>query len=97
MKAFDYTRPPVAIGAVGLARRAMDEALQYAHQRKTMGQPIAQHQASASATRLPSLTRQYSQQHGGTVASFGTSQGLSHGLSQSVRVGESFPDRWPAM
>lgn len=45
MKAFDYTRPPVAIGAVGLARRAMDEALQYAHQRKTMGQPIAQHQA----------------------------------------------------
>jgi len=45
MNAFDYTRPPVAIGAVGLARRAMDEALQYAHERKTMGQPIAQHQA----------------------------------------------------
>ena len=30
MRAFDYTRPPVAIGAVGLARRAMDEAFKYA-------------------------------------------------------------------
>ena len=99
MNAFDYTRPPVAIGAVGLARRAMDEgalfcrksairrrnrsvhalprirtarkvrtrvlqadcadrvfvvccsngaALQYAHERKTMGQPIAQHQVGST-------------------------------------------------
>lgn len=45
MKAFDFTRPPVAIGAVGLARRAMDEARDYALQRKTMGKPIAAHQA----------------------------------------------------
>merc|ERR1719399_1400532 len=45
MGAFDHTRPPVASGAVGLARRAMDEAVQYAAERKTMGVPIAQHQA----------------------------------------------------
>mmetsp|Transcript_5066 Transcript_5066/g.5953 ORF Transcript_5066/g.5953 Transcript_5066/m.5953 type:complete len:413 (+) Transcript_5066:103-1341(+) len=45
MGAFDHTRPPVAIGAVGLARRAMDEAVKYALERKTMGVPIAQHQA----------------------------------------------------
>ncbi len=45
MGAFDHTRPPVASGAVGLARRAMDEAIQYATTRKTMGVPIAQHQA----------------------------------------------------
>jgi len=45
MKAFDKTRPPVAIGAVGLARRAMDEAMAYSIERKTMGKPIAQHQA----------------------------------------------------
>eukprot|EP00316_Scyphosphaera_apsteinii_P008261 CAMPEP_0119301212 /NCGR_PEP_ID=MMETSP1333-20130426/3025_1 /TAXON_ID=418940 /ORGANISM="Scyphosphaera apsteinii, Strain RCC1455" /LENGTH=471 /DNA_ID=CAMNT_0007303225 /DNA_START=28 /DNA_END=1444 /DNA_ORIENTATION=+ len=44
MGAFDHTRPPVAAGAVGLARRAMDEAIQYSAQRKTMGKPIAQHQ-----------------------------------------------------
>ena len=68
MGAFDHTRPPVAIGAVGtslacmnstleqayctweyegLARRAMDEAVKYALERKTMGQPIAQHQSVA--------------------------------------------------
>ncbi|MDP3768807.1 MAG: acyl-CoA dehydrogenase family protein, partial [Dehalococcoidia bacterium] len=47
MKAFDFTRPPVAIGAVGLARRALDEARAYALQRKTMGKPIAEHQAVA--------------------------------------------------
>jgi len=45
MKAFDKTRPPVAIGAVGLARRALDEAMAYSIERKTMGKPIAQHQA----------------------------------------------------
>jgi len=45
MGAFDHTRPPVAAGAVGLARRAMDEAIAYATERKTMGVPIAHHQA----------------------------------------------------
>ncbi|KAJ0404376.1 hypothetical protein ATCC90586_003119 [Pythium insidiosum] len=45
MQAFDITRPPVAVGAVGLARRAFDEARKYAAERKTMGVPIAQHQA----------------------------------------------------
>eukprot|EP00039_Didymoeca_costata_P020089 m.340033 g.340033 ORF g.340033 m.340033 type:complete len:422 (+) comp19089_c0_seq1:30-1295(+) len=45
MRAFDYTRPPIAIGAVGVARRAMDEALQYAQTRSTMGQLIINHQS----------------------------------------------------
>lgn len=45
MAAFDHTRTPVAAGAVGLARRAMDEAIQYAQQRKTFGQAIASYQA----------------------------------------------------
>lgn len=45
MGAFDRTRPLIAIAAVGLARRAMDEAARYATQRKTMGQVIGQHQA----------------------------------------------------
>ena len=47
MQAFDHTRPPVAAGAVGLARRAMDEAVEYSKERKTMGKPIAMHQAIA--------------------------------------------------
>ncbi len=45
MGAFDNTRPPVAIGAVGLARRAMEEALKYAQERTTFGQPISNYQA----------------------------------------------------
>jgi len=47
MRVFDYTRPPVAAGAVGIARRATDEAIAYALQRRSMGVPIAQHQAVA--------------------------------------------------
>jgi acyl-CoA dehydrogenase len=45
MKAFDRTRPMVASAAVGLSQRAMDEAIKYALERKTMGKPIAMHQA----------------------------------------------------
>jgi len=45
MGAFDNTRPPVAIGAVGVARRAMEEAQKYAAERKTFGTAIENHQA----------------------------------------------------
>ncbi len=45
MKAFDHTRPPVAAGAVGVARAAMNHAMKYATERKTFGVPIAKHQA----------------------------------------------------
>ncbi len=47
MKAFDRTRPPVAAGAVGVARRAMEHAITYAKERRSMGVPIARHQAIA--------------------------------------------------
>ncbi|KAM4727523.1 medium-chain specific acyl-CoA dehydrogenase, mitochondrial [Anableps anableps] len=45
MGAFDNTRPPVAAGATGLAQRALDEATNYALERKTFGKVIAEHQA----------------------------------------------------
>ena len=47
MKAFDKTRPLVASAAVGLSRRALDESMKYATERRTMGKPIAAHQAIA--------------------------------------------------
>ncbi len=47
MGAFDHTRPLVAAGAVGLARAAMEHAIDYALTRQTFGQPIAQHQSIA--------------------------------------------------
>lgn len=45
MKAFDHTRPPVAAGAVGVARAAMQHAMKYSTERKTFGVPIVRHQA----------------------------------------------------
>jgi len=45
MKVFDRSRVPTAIGAVGVARRALEECIQFARERKTMGKPIWQHQA----------------------------------------------------
>jgi acyl-CoA dehydrogenase len=45
MGAFDHTRPLVASAAVGLARAAMEHAITYSLERKTMGKPIASHQA----------------------------------------------------
>ena len=47
MGAFDHTRPLVAASAVGLARAAFEHAAEYAMVRKTMGKPIAKHQAIA--------------------------------------------------
>lgn len=45
MGAFDHTRPVVASAGVGLARAAFEHAMRYATERKTMGKPIASHQA----------------------------------------------------
>ncbi|NCF69601.1 MAG: acyl-CoA dehydrogenase family protein [Anaerolineaceae bacterium] len=45
MGVFDHSRPSVAAGAVGVAQRALDEAIQYAKERVAMGKPIWQHQA----------------------------------------------------
>lgn len=45
MRTFDRTRPDIGSLACGIMRRAMDESVAYAKERKTFGVPIAQHQA----------------------------------------------------
>ncbi|MGB0388011.1 MAG: acyl-CoA dehydrogenase family protein [Ardenticatenaceae bacterium] len=45
MQVFDKSRPPTSAGAIGVARRALDEAINYAKTRQSMGKPIWQHQA----------------------------------------------------
>ena len=45
MQVFDHSRPGVAAGAVGVARRALEESVKYAKERETFGQPLWQHQA----------------------------------------------------
>ena len=44
METFNQTRPDIAAGAAGVMRRALDESLAYAKERKAFGVPIAQHQ-----------------------------------------------------
>ncbi len=44
MSAIDMARYMVAAGSVGLMKAAMQEAIEYAHQRKTFGRPIAEYQ-----------------------------------------------------
>ncbi len=45
MQTFDRTRPDIGAGACGVMRRALDESVAYAQERKTFGTPIAKHQA----------------------------------------------------
>ena len=45
MRTFDRTRPDIGAFALGIMRRALDESVAYAKERKTFGVPIAQHQA----------------------------------------------------
>ncbi len=47
MKTFEYTRTQIASSAVGVARAALEYALQYAQERVQFGKPIIQHQAIA--------------------------------------------------
>ncbi|PJZ83590.1 acyl-CoA dehydrogenase family protein [Leptospira harrisiae] len=44
MGAFDQTRPAVAIGAVGVARSALDHSIRYANTRNAFGKPISVNQ-----------------------------------------------------
>lgn len=45
LSTLDHTRTPIAAGAVGAARAAMDYSIKYAKERKQFGQPIASFQA----------------------------------------------------
>jgi acyl-CoA dehydrogenase len=45
MKTLDKSRAGIAASAVGIARMAMEAAVQYAQERQTFGKPLAAHQA----------------------------------------------------
>ncbi|MGH2661571.1 MAG: acyl-CoA dehydrogenase family protein [Actinomycetota bacterium] len=47
LKTFEMTRPSVAAQALGIARAALEFAVDYSKQRSTFGQPIVQHQGIA--------------------------------------------------
>jgi butyryl-CoA dehydrogenase len=45
LRTFDDTRPTLACGYIGLARAALDIALQFAKNRETFGKPLIEHEA----------------------------------------------------
>ena len=45
LRTFEVTRPAVAIQAVGIARAALEVAIEYSKDRKAFGVPISQHQS----------------------------------------------------
>jgi acyl-CoA dehydrogenase len=47
LKTFEMTRPSVAAQAVGIARAALEFAVDYAKERQTFGRPIVEHQGVA--------------------------------------------------
>ncbi len=45
MDNFNYERLSLAAGCLGMARRCLDDAIEYAQQRETFGKPLIKHQA----------------------------------------------------
>lgn len=45
LKTLDHTRPPIAAGAVGAARAALEHSIKYSKERKQFNQPISNFQA----------------------------------------------------
>jgi cyclohexanecarboxyl-CoA dehydrogenase len=48
MEAFDFNRALIALACIGAAEQSLDETVEYAKLRKTMGKPLAKHQAIAT-------------------------------------------------
>jgi cyclohexanecarboxyl-CoA dehydrogenase len=48
MEAFDFNRALISLACIGAALQSLDETVEYAKLRKTMGKPLAKHQAIAT-------------------------------------------------
>ncbi len=83
METLDRTRIPVAAGSVGVARRALDEALSYASDRKAFGRPIALFQAiqfKLAEMKIGIETARWQTYHAAWLAD----RGLPHGEAAAI-------------
>jgi acyl-CoA dehydrogenase len=95
MQTFDRTRPDIGASAVGIMRRALDECVAYAQERKTFGQPIANHQAvqfmlaemaiKVEATRLLVQKAAWTMDAGGFSAMY-SAYGKAFGADSAMQV-----------
>jgi len=103
MKTFDRTRPDIGAGACGLMRRAFDESVAYALERKTFGKAIGEHQMvqlmlanmaiKYEATRLMVLKAAWMIDQGGKnslVASYSKAFGADSAMEVAVDAVQVF-------
>lgn len=103
METFNQTRPDIAASAAGLMRRCIDECVAYAKERKTFGQPIANHQLiqwmlaemgiRAEATRLLYQKAAWNLDNGvrdPTVSSFAKAFGADSAMQTAVDAVQIF-------
>jgi acyl-CoA dehydrogenase len=103
METFNQTRPDIAAGATGLMRRCLEECVAYAKERKTFGQPIANHQLvqwmiaemaiRAEATRLLYLKAAYNLDNGvrdPIVSSFAKGFGADAAMQTAIDAVQVF-------
>ena len=103
MQTFDRTRPDIGAGACGLMRRAMEESIAYALERKTFGVPIAEHQMVQAliaemgiryeATRLLVLKSAWQIDNGGRnslVASYSKAFGADSAMQVAIDAVQVF-------
>lgn len=103
METFNQTRPDIAASAAGLMRRALDESVAYAKERKTFGVPIGQHQLVQAmlaemairleATRLLYLKAAYNLDRGvrdPIVSSFAKAFGADSAMQTAVDAVQVF-------
>jgi acyl-CoA dehydrogenase len=103
METFNQTRPDIAASAAGVMRRALDESVAYAKERKTFGVPIAQHQLVQAmiaemgirleATRLLYLKAAYNLDRGvrdAIVSSYAKAFGADSAMQTTVDAVQIF-------
>jgi acyl-CoA dehydrogenase len=103
METFNQTRPDIAAAAAGLMRRALDESLAYAKERKTFGVPIGEHQLvqamlsemaiRAEATRLLYQKAAWNLDHGvrdPIVSSFAKAFGADSAMQSAIDAVQIF-------
>ncbi|MEZ4254768.1 MAG: acyl-CoA dehydrogenase family protein [Polyangiales bacterium] len=103
MRTFDRTRPDIAAGACGIMRRCLDESVAFALERKTFGEPIANHQMVQlmisnmairyEATRLLMLKAAWQIDQGGKnslVASYSKAFGADSAMEVAVDAVQVF-------
>jgi alkylation response protein AidB-like acyl-CoA dehydrogenase len=92
LQTFERTRPFVAVQAIGVARAALEFAIDYAKQREAFGKPIGQHQSVANLLADMALDIECSRllvRKAGWLAATGRTFEQAEGSMSKLKAGET--------